>query len=146
MDWGSLESPLNPTPAFFVEAPDGKRDWPEIDRQATFRKLLRAAAPRVMAEANANAGKRNPRLALKEGIRGGVFDLTVKWRHPLIAWVEFKGYTKAGRAGALSDKQIEWGNRMVELGYPVACFFSPYSALDWLREQGFPVAETRDAA
>ena len=40
MDWADLESTLRPVPDFYVEAPDGRKDWAEIDRQATLRKLL----------------------------------------------------------------------------------------------------------
>lgn len=146
IDWGGLETSLNPEPTFFVQAPDRRKDWAEIDRQATFFNVLRYSAPRLLVFANANAGKRNPRLAKKEGIRSGVFDVAVLWKPPLSAWVEFKGYDGRGRAGKLSDNQITFGNRCVELGIPCACFFDPYDAADWLREQGFPIAEVRRAA
>ena len=144
--WDSLESPLDAPPRFFVQAPDGRRDWPEIDRQATLFNVMRMAAPRVMGEAIPNAGKRNPWKARKEGIRAGVFDTTWRFRYPLSAHIEMKGYDAKGRPGKLSEEQIRWGNRMVELGHPVACFFCPYAAAEWLREQGFPVAEVRRAA
>jgi hypothetical protein len=146
IDFNDLDEPLSPGPQFYVEAPDGLKHWPEIDRQSTFFKLLRYAGPRVDAFANANAGKRNPRLAKKEGIRGGVFDVTCLWRPPVVAWIEFKGYDKRGRAGKLSDNQIRFGNRLVELGIPCACFFSPQAAIDWLHGQGFPISGVRDAA
>lgn len=141
MNWADLESPLNPEPAFLVEAPDGEKHLSEIDRQARFIGLMRMAAPRVEIWANANAGKRNPHFAKREGIRSGVFDMTVMFRPPLCAFVEFKGYDKRGRPGRLSDNQITFGNRMTELGIPAACFFSPYSAINWLRELGFPIRE-----
>lgn len=144
--WGSLEDELNPEPQFFVQAPDGRKDWPEIDRQATFRKVMRWAAPRVWLHANANAGKRNPALARKEGIVAGVFDLTAHWHGPLTAYIELKGFDARGRAGSLSDGQIRFGNRMVEMGVPCACFFNPYDAAEWLRGLGFPIAEVRRAA
>lgn len=146
MDWERLEESLNPEPAFYVEPPDNRRDWPEIARQATFLQVMRWSAPRVLLYANGNAGKRNPRQARREGIRTGVFDLTAQWRGPLIAHLEFKGYSSAGRPGTLSDAQIGFGNRCVELGIPCACFFSPYKAVEWLREIGFPVGEVRRAA
>lgn len=142
MSWADLETSLAPVPEFRVQPPDGKRQWREIDRQVTFRRLMRETAPRVMVEANANAGKRNPATARKEGICAGVFDMTVAFRAPLIAWVEFKGYA-GGRPGKLSDAQVDWGNRRHQLGYPVACFFDPYAAVEWLREQGFPIAGLR---
>jgi hypothetical protein len=126
-------------PEFFVQAPDGKREWAEIDRQAVFRRLMREAAPRVMIEANANAGKRNPSKARKEGIVAGVFDMSLRFRPPLACWIEFKGYSQR-RPGTLSDAQIAWGNRQTALGWPVACFFDPFDAADWVRAQRFPVA------
>ena len=136
-----LETDLNPTPQFLHEQPDQRKDWPELNRQATFLRLIRMAAPRLLVFANANAGKRNPRQAKSEGIRGGVFDLTVLWTQQRCAYIEFKGYTKAGRPGKLSDNQIRFGNRLVELGIPCASFFSPFNAVNWLREQGFPIAQ-----
>lgn len=145
MDWGSLEKTLTPEPAFLVEGPDKRKDWPELQRQAAFLRLMRTAAPRVMVFANANAGKRNPTQAKREGITAGVFDLTCI-SPGRTAFIEIKGFTKAGRAGALSLPQIEFGNRLVELGIPCACFFSPTGAASWLRAQGFPVAAFRDAA
>lgn len=146
MTFADLDCDLYPTPQFPHEAPDQRKDWTEIDRQAAFLRVMRTAAPRLLVFANANAGKRNPRQAVKEGIRAGVFDVSVIWTERRTAFIEFKGYTKAGRAGSLSVPQIEFGNRLVELGVPCAMFFSPYNAIKWLREQGFPIAEMRDAA
>lgn len=143
MNFADLEDPLDPVPDFYVQAPDGRKDWPEIDRQATFFSIMRMAAPRIVVEAIPNAGKRNPRLARKEGIRAGIFDVAVRFRTPLAAHIEFKGYDKRGRAGTLSDNQIRWGNRQLALGWPVACFFDPYDAAEWVREQGFPMAAIR---
>lgn len=145
-DWASLECDLDPVPDFYVQSPDGRKDWPEIGRQATFLRLMNQFAPRVVVFANANAGKRNPRNAKREGIRAGVFDLTCNWKSPQTAYIEFKGYTKAGRAGSLSRQQIEFGNRCVSLGIPCASFFDPYDAYDWLRAQGFPCLEVKRAA
>lgn len=146
MNWAELESGLHDAPRFHVEAPDGRREWTEIERQVTFRRLMATAAPRLLVFANANAGKRNPRQAKREGILGGVFDLTILWRRQAIAYVEFKGYDARGRAGKLSQAQIDFGNRLADMDVPCACFFSPYSAIDWLREQGFPIAEVRHVA
>mgnify|MGYP000465796399 CR=1 FL=1 len=144
IDFADLDEPLSPDPTFFVEAPDGRKDVPELRRQTDFLKLMRIAAPRVMVFANANAGKRNPQQAKREGIKGGVFDITCLWR-ARCAYIEFKGYNKNG-AGSLTDNQTRFGNRLVELDIPCACFFSPEAAVDWLREIGFPVAEIHHAA
>ena len=142
----ALETPLNDKPRFPVEPPDDKRDWAEIDRQVQFRGMMRAIAPSLMVAANANAGKRNPRQALKEGIMAGVFDMTVASGmigNRFVAWPEFKGWTGGGinkkgkrvsyRAGELSQSQIDWGNRMHDAGHHVACFFSPDKAVEWIR-------------
>ncbi len=139
--WADLESELRPAPEFFVQAPDGRRDWPEIERQATLFRLMHLAAPRVLGFAIPNAGKRNGFNARREGIMAGVFDTSWQWTQQRTAWVEMKGYDARGRAGSLSTSQIEWGNRMLELGHHVACFFDPHAAVDWLRERGFPVRE-----
>jgi hypothetical protein len=143
--WDALESSLNPEPQFFVQAPDGRRDWPEIDRQSALFKIMHAAAPRVLGFAIPNAGKRNPHRARREHILGGVFDTQWLWRG-MTAFVELKGFDARGRAGTLQTNQIEFGNRCVELGIPCAMFFCPFAAAEWLREQGFPVAEVRRAA
>ena len=134
----ALETTLNPTPRFPVELPDGRKDWAEIDRQATLLGLMRTGGFKGLVFAIPNAGKRNPRLAKKEGIMGGVFDLQAWWTGGF-ASPEMKGYGKSGRAGSLSKPQIEWGNRMHDMGWPVACFFDPYNAYDWLRSVGAPL-------
>ena len=138
MNWDSLETPLHPEPQFFVQAPDGRKDWPELSRQTTFYRLMREQAPGVELWGTANAGKRNPMQARREKIRSGVFDVQAVAARPLIAWLEFKGYDSNGRPGKLSDNQIEFGNRMTALGYPVACFFGPHAAVEWIRSLGFP--------
>lgn len=139
IDWTALESPLSPSPQFYVQAPDGRRDWSELQRQSEFFRLVHLLAPRVLAYAIPNAGKRNPWKARKEGIMAGVFDTRIEWRAPVTAAIEFKGYDARGRAGQLSDAQVDYGNRMVDLGWNVACFFCPVAAVDWLRGCGFPV-------
>lgn len=136
-DWSALEY-RREEPLFFVEPPDGRKDWPEAKRQRSFLNELRTIAPHIFAFANANAGKRNPMRARQEGIMGGVFDVTITWGGARTAWPEFKGYTAAGRAGVLSDAQIVWGNRMQGLGHDVACFFTPAACIEWLRSLGAP--------
>lgn len=144
--WADLESSLHPEPVFHVEPPDGRKDWRELARQTTLFRVMRYAAPQVVLWGTANAGKRSPLQARREGIRAGVFDVQAVSEAPLCAWIELKGYDARGRAGKLSDSQIEFGNRMSALGHHVACFFDPYAAVDWLRGLGFPVAEVRRAA
>jgi len=130
-----LDEPDTLAPLFPVQAPDGRRDWAEADRQATFRGRLRMVAPSLMVFANANAGKRARHQAIKEGVRAGVFDITVASGtvgHRFTAWPEFKGYA-GGRPGKLSIDQIEWGNTMWRAGHHVACFFDPDAAVEWIR-------------
>lgn len=139
MIWDDLETPLREAPLFFVERPDGRRDWPEQKRQAVLLDLL-AYSPGVVAWPVPNAGKRNPAKARGERILGGVLDITVTAAGPLIAMIEMKGYDQRGQPGKLRPNQIQFGNRLVRIGIPCACFFSPHKAADWLREQGFPIA------
>lgn len=133
--WATLETPLIEQPNFPVEAPDGRKDWGEAERQRTFLNRLHILAPGLYAWANANAGKRNPAKARQEGIMSGVFDVSIASGADmprLIAFPEFKGYA-GGRPGKLSDNQIRWGNTMMRFGHPVACFFDPDSAIEWVR-------------
>lgn len=145
--WADLECDLNPSPRFPVQEPDGRRDWGELARQATLFRLVHTAGPKVCGFPIPNAGRRNPRTARREGIMAGVFDTCWNADHPFMsAWIELKGYDRNGRPGKLSVPQIEWGNRMHMLGKPVACFFDPYAAVEWLRMLGFPLARVAVAA
>lgn len=136
--FAALETALNAAPIFPVEAPDGDRARSEIARQVTLFGTMRMAAPTVLGFAIPNAGKRNPVQAKKEGIMGGAFDTEWHWDTGA-AWIELKGYDARGRAGTLSQSQIDWGNRMHRLGKPVACFFDPLAAVRWLASLGAPV-------
>ena len=141
IDWTALESPLSEPPRFYVQAPDGIKDWSEDARQVAFFTMLHRVAPKVMAHHIKNEGNYNHAKAAKSGVVSGVLDIGVYGEFPLAAVIEMKGYTKAGVAGKLSPQQIKWGNKLFDRGWPVACFFCPYAALRWLREQGFPVGE-----
>lgn len=140
--WDDLERPLDESPLFHVEQADGVQKAPEIANQRAFLNAGRYLAPQVLIFANANAGKRNPMVAKREGIMAGVFDLTAA-QTGRVAWVEFKGHTKAGRAGALSQSQVDWGNAMSRMGFDVGCFFDPLSAWRWLKELGFNVGDVK---
>lgn len=146
--FADLESPLEAEPLFPVEAPDGRKDLSELDRQVMFRKFAANLAPAVLVWANANAGRRNPVQARKEGVMAGVFDMTCAWDigastlpdcDVSTCFIEMKGYDKSGRPGRLSQAQIDWGNAMHQRGHKVACFFSGRSAFDWLASLGAPV-------
>lgn len=148
---GGLDKPV---PVFPVEAPDGRKDLSELDRQAWFVTFMKRTQPHIEVHANPNAAKRGFKAqaqARKEGLKAGVFDVTVAWDYrestidsPVsVAWPEFKGYNSAGQPGKLTDEQIRWGNAMHAKGFPVACFFSAKSVIAWLRELGAPIREAR---
>jgi hypothetical protein len=131
-DTGAKEVPL-----FFVQPPDGRRDWAETPRQTVLFRDMKKVAPRVLGFPIPNAGKRNPAKARAEGIVSGVFDTEWQWPGDQ-AWIEMKGYDARGRAGELSPNQISWGNRMHLMGKRVACFFDPVAAIEWLQAAGAP--------
>lgn len=149
-----LESPLICDPLFPVERPDGRKDLCELERQAWFVTFMRRTQPHIEVHANPNAAKRGYKAqaqARKEGLKAGVFDLTVAWDYrestidcPVsVCWPEFKGYDASGKAGKLTPQQIDWGNAMHKRGLPVACFFSAKSVIAWLKELGAPIREAR---
>ena len=145
MDWAELETSLRQEPLFFVQKPDGRRQWSELDRVSEFQRLVHLLGPKCAITPIPNAGKRSRFQARKEGIVAGAFDYEVTWPNRGIAWPEFKGYDARGQAGKLSDAQIEWGNRKYLQGHDVACFFCPIAAVDWLRALGAPLREVRAA-
>lgn len=136
-DW---EVDLKPVPRFPVEATD-KSPATELQRQATFLKMMRTLAPSVICYANTNgthiASFAGRAKADKEGRTIGASDVTIVWNRG-VAWIEWK----AGK-GSLKPAQIEFGNRLYEMGHHVACFRDPVSAVDWLRSIGAPVKATR---
>lgn len=146
--FADLETPLDPVPLFPVEAPDGRKDLAELDRQAWVVNYIRKHQPQIIVYATPNAAKRGfgaQRQAKKEGLLAGVFDLTFAWdiKHSdadvTICWAEMKGYDSRGRAGSLTPAQIDWGNAMHERGHKVACFFSAKSVIEWLASLGAPI-------
>ena len=148
MNFTDLESPLTEAPLFPVQAPDGRKDLSELDRQAWVVSYMRRTQPHIVVYATPNAAKRGfaaQRQAKKEGLLAGVFDLTFAWdiKHSdsdvTVCWAEMKGYDSKGRAGSLSQAQIAWGNAMHQRGHKVACFFSAKSVIEWLRDLGAPI-------
>jgi hypothetical protein len=142
MAWADLETPLDEAPAFPVGGPDGNRRLGELARVRMLRKRLRAIAPQVKLHAIPNAARRGMKAQAKakaEGLVAGVFDLCAMWPAGGAAWIEMKGYDSAGRAGALSQAQIDWGNAAHRMGHRVACFFDPDAAIEWLRVIGAPI-------
>lgn len=141
-----LETPLDEAPLFPVEAPDGRKGLSEHERQSWFVAFMRRTQPHIEVHANMNHGARSQLRGVREGMKPGVFDITVAWDAretpdvPVtVVWCEYKGYSSAGRPGKLSAAQIDWGNAMHRKGFPVACFFSAKSCIDWLRAIGAPI-------
>lgn len=135
----ALADDLHARPLFYVQSPDGKRDWSEAARQTVMFRELRDYRGVLDGFHIPNAGIRNPMKALAAGIKAGPFDTEWAWWHGGCAWVELKGYDKRGTAGKLSEEQIRWGNKRHAMGFDVACFFDPYDAIDWLRGLGAPI-------
>jgi hypothetical protein len=151
--WADLETPLDAQPLFPVEdwrkLSDPRKDLSELDRQGQFVAFMRKVCPHMVVAAIPNAGKRGFKAqhqAKKEGMLSGAFDTLITWdiadAHPdcpsTMAMIEFKGFS-SGKAGSLSQQQIEFGNRLHKQGHKVACFFSARSAIEWLRELGAPI-------
>ena len=148
--FADLETPVYEEPRFPVEAPDGRKDLSEHERQSWFVAYMRRTQPHIEVHANMNHGRRSQTRAKREGMKAGVFDVTVAWDYRLtpgapvsVAWVEFKGYeTASKRPGKLQPSQIDWGNAMLDKGFAVACFFSAKSCIEWLRKIGCPLRGT----
>lgn len=149
-----LETPLCEDPLFPVEDWKGlenpRRDLSELDRQAQFVSFLRKACPHMMVAAIPNAGKRGLKAQAqgrKEGLLAGAFDTLVTWdiEHAApecpstMAMIEWKGFDARGRAGELSQAQIDFGNKLHRQGHKVACFFSAKTAIEWLASLGAPI-------
>lgn len=139
--WAELESPLDPEPAFFVQAPD-KSGASELGRVKRFRKLMRQRAPRCRVVAIPNGAARGLKAlnqARSEGAAWGFPDLMILW-NGRAAFIEFKN-----RSGKPKSHQVEWMNWLVGAGFPCALFRTAEAACDWLAGHGFPVG-VRDAA
>lgn len=132
----SIEEARNAAPLFYVEPPD-KNPANEIQRQATFRKLMAQIAPSIIVYANTNgthiASLAGRAKANREGRTIGVPDITVVWNRG-VAWIEWK----AGK-GKMSAAQVEFGNRLVQAGQHMACYRDPMAAVDWICSLGAPV-------
>ncbi len=117
---------------------------PEASIVASFRQRLYYAAPNCSVVGVPNAAKRSmwaAQQAKREGMATGFPDVLVLGPGRLIAAIEFK--TAAGR---LSDNQAEWLDRLERWGFPATVARSADEAMAFLRENGFPIREVRDAA
>lgn len=139
------ESDLSPKPLFLCEQPgerpDDPKKWPEEYRQRSFVSYLRKHCPAVMAASIANERRTSLNYGVrlkKTGLTPGMPDIVCLWDGGM-AFCEFKGFAKDGRAGKLSDSQVEVCNRIHRNGHPVGCFFTAARALEWLSSLGAPV-------
>lgn len=137
--WADLETRLDADPLFFVQKPDGLKHLSEDERCKTLVKLVHQLAPQAEIAHVKNEGRHNHAKAKTLGVVTGHGDYIVTWSKCGTAFVEMKGYSAAGRPGELSQAQIDWANRKFMMGFPVACFFCPYAAFEWLVSQGMPV-------
>lgn len=140
-DWGSLECPLDPVPAFPMEETDRGAES-ELDRVKRFRTTMRKRAPQCRVIAVPNAGARGLKAlnqARAEGAAWGFPDLMVLW-NGRAAFIEFKN-----RNGKPKSHQVEWMNWLVGAGFPCGVFRTAEAACDWLAGHNFPV-EVRRAA
>lgn len=138
MNWAALEASLNADPLFFVQRPDGLKHLSEDARCKTLVKFVHQLAPTAEIAHVKNEGRHNHAKAKTLGVVTGHGDYIVTWAKCSAAYIEMKGYSAAGRAGELSQAQIDWGNRKFMQGFPVACFFTPELAFEWLVQQGMP--------
>ncbi|MBO9602563.1 MAG: hypothetical protein J7496_08655 [Novosphingobium sp.] len=139
---GLEHEPLDETPLFFVEKPDGDAAS-EIQRIVMFKRLLRLAAPKCWIVGIPNAGKRGQwalNQAKREGAVWGFPDMMVlapsanpHVHIPVIAYLEWKD----GK-GRPASHQIDALNRLHRMGFPCGVFRQAETALRFLREQGFP--------
>ena len=111
----------------------------EIDIQASFRKRLYYAAPRVRIVAVPNAARRSrwaAAQAKKEGLAKGFPDVVCLWPGGGIAFVEFKA-----PKGRVSIDQAEWHEWLDDSGHRIAVARSADEAIAFLRDCGAPIME-----
>lgn len=108
----------------------------ELAIQTLFRSRARIQCPAVTIVGIPNAGKRGERAARQakqEGLATGFPDVLCFWQGPGIAAIEFKS-----EAGRLTLNQVEWLQRLSDLGIPAIVSRDPDHALDFLRQCGAP--------
>jgi hypothetical protein len=96
----------------------------------------RIMAPGVSIVAVPNAAKRTQwaaQRAKREGMAAGFPDILCFWKGPGVAAIEFKAH-----AGKLSANQIEWLDRLTEIGIPATVSRDADHAVEFLRQAGAP--------
>lgn len=121
---------------FHVDPKDAATEGSELAIQTAFRNKMKTHAPDVMLVAVPNSGKRTSYETLtraREGMVSGFPDM-IALHDGKAAFLEFKA-----RGGRLDDKQIDCLNRLTNRNFVAGVFRSPVTAMDWLRDHGFPV-------
>ena len=120
---------------FHVDSPAVADAGSEIKIQIALRKALKLT--KVAFVAVPNGAQRTAWAAIKakqEGLQAGFPDGMCIWDGG-IAFVEIKA-----RSGSLSEQQHIWLNFLTKAGHRCGVFRSVRTCLDWLAEQGAPVA------
>lgn len=113
----------------------------EIAIVTLFRSRAKILCPGVSIVAVPNAAKRTQWAAARakrEGMATGFPDIVCLWKGPGIAAIEFK--TAKGR---LSEHQVEWLDRLSEIGIPATVSRDADHALAFLRQAGAPFIDRR---
>lgn len=141
-NWDALETPLYEEPLFHIDERDND-PASEDDRQGEFARIIRATpGVRIAAFLNDhNWGQKALNRARKLGAWWGFPDSGVLAEPRLIAFCEFKNGKRMPE-----QHQVDCLNALHRMGFPVGVFRRADSALAFLAEQGFPVAEVRRAA
>jgi hypothetical protein len=108
----------------------------ELAIQTLFRSRVQIQCPGVFVVAVPNAAKRGPaaiRQAKREGLATGFPDVICLWRERGVAAIEFKD-----AKGKCSLNQVEWLQRLNDIGIPACVSRDPDHALDFLRQCGAP--------
>jgi hypothetical protein len=119
-----------------VTATAAKAGPSESDIQCLFRSRARMQCPAVRIIAIPNGSKRGQRAmnqARREGAAWGFCDVMCLAPGARAAFIEFKSAT-----GKLSDNQVEWIDRLRDMGFPATVARDPDDALAFLRSAGFP--------
>lgn len=121
----------------------------ELDVVTRFRSRARIHCPAVRIVAVPNAAKRGQKALnslRREGAAFGFPDIMALWPRDAegrggVAFIEFKN----SDGGRLSPNQAEWQGRLRAMGFPATVSSDPDQALGWLREQGAPFLDERQA-
>lgn len=129
---------------FHVDPPAVADAGKELEIQSRFRNRLRKIAPAIKLFAIPNGSNITGWERIqkhREGLVRGFPDLGAMAHPGLIAFCEFK--TKTGQ---LSDDQIRELNWLHKSGFPCGVFRSAETAIQALRDWGFPFADTQQEA